>query len=112
MLVPSAPLLLSRRRDSLTGLGLGPACAERLGGERGSSVLRGMLSATCSNGVRSAASYPQAGAVIPISLRTGGMSACMFVKLGVALKAHVYRNWRYKVLCAVGEIRPLSETCH
>lgn len=38
MLVPSAPFLLSRRRDSLPGLWLGPACAGRVGGERGSSV--------------------------------------------------------------------------
>lgn len=52
MLVPSALLLLSRRRDSLIGLGLGSACAERVGGEgRGSSVPRGVLAATCSNGV-------------------------------------------------------------
>lgn len=40
MLVPSALLLLSRRRDSLIGLGLGSACAERVGGEG-----RGKLSA-------------------------------------------------------------------
>lgn len=65
MLVPSAPFLLSRRRDSLPGLRLGPACAGRVGGERGSSVPRGILPTTCSDGVHSAASYPWAGAVIP-----------------------------------------------
>lgn len=89
MLVPSAPFLLSRRRDSLPGLWLGPACAGRVGGERGSSVPRGILSTTCSDGVHSAASYPWAGAVTP-SWGWGGqgrirMSALVYVKLGVAL---------------------------
>lgn len=86
MLVPSAPFLLSRRRDSLPGLWLGPACAGRVGGERGSSVPRGILSTTCSDGVHSAASYPWAGAVIP-SWGWGGqgrirMSALVYVKRG------------------------------
>lgn len=44
MLVPSAPLLLSRRRDTVPGLELGPACAGRVGGERGSSGARGNYS--------------------------------------------------------------------
>lgn len=57
MLVPSAPLLPSRRRDSVPGLGLGPACAGRVGGERGRSVPWGILFATCSDGAHSAASY-------------------------------------------------------
>lgn len=84
MLVPSALLLLYRRRDSLIGLGLGPACAERVGGGGGvcvggggSSVPRGILYATCSNGVHSAASYPRPGAVIPNSVRTGCMPRCV-----------------------------------
>lgn len=64
MWVPSAPLPLSGRRDSMPGLGLGPACAGRVGGGRGSWVPRGLLSATCSDGARSAASYPRAGAGI------------------------------------------------
>lgn len=32
------------------------------------------------------------------------------MKLGVALKIHVYRSWHYKVPSAVGEIRHLSKT--
>lgn len=83
MLVPSAPFLPSRRRDSLPELWLGPACARRVGGERGSSVRN--LSTACSDGVHSAASYPWAGAVIPSwGWRGQGrirMSALVYMKL-------------------------------
>lgn len=57
MWVPSGPLPPPGRRDSVPGPG-------RAGGERGRSMPRGVLSATCSDGARSAASYRGAGAGI------------------------------------------------
>ena len=70
MWVPSGPQPPSGRRDSVPRPGLaGPAPGGRAGGERGRSMPRGVLYATCSDGARSAASYRGAGAGI---LTAGG----------------------------------------
>lgn len=56
MCVPSGPLPPPGRRDCAR-TGARRPCAGRAGGERGLSVTRWVLLATCSDGARSAASY-------------------------------------------------------